>query len=274
MIVFPNCKINLGLRVIRKRNDGYHDLETFFYPLPFYDVLELVPSSQPAYSFTTSGLTIEGNTASNLCIKAYELIKKDFPSLPPVQIHLHKTIPTGAGLGGGSADAAFMLQLLNRKFNLGLSNEQLSGYALQTGSDSPFFLLNKPCFATSRGEVLTPVQLDLSAWQFILVKPAVSVRTGEAFSGIMPSVPGKSIRQIIEQPVETWKNELINDFEGPVFKQHPSIKEIREELYRQGAVYASLSGSGSTVYGLFSTDQRVEISFPSGYLVKRLSGQL
>lgn len=272
MIVFPNCKINLGLRVLRKRSDGYHDLETVFYPLPFTDILEIIPAHQAPLSFTTSGLSVTGSPGDNLCVKAYELVKKDFPALPAMQIHLHKAIPAGAGLGGGSADAAFMLQLLNKKAGLGLSQSQLLRYAAQLGSDCAFFILNTPCFATGRGEELAPISLDLSDWQFILVNPGIPVSTAQAFAGISPAVPATSIRDIIHQPVNTWKNELINDFETSVFRHYPAIASVKEELYRQGAVYASMSGSGSTVYGIFPKDAIVVTSFPEHYLVKHLPG--
>lgn len=253
MIVFPNCKINLGLNILRKREDGFHDLETVFYPIPFTDALELIPnsSSETGAEFVMTGLKIDGSATDNLCIKAYQLLKADFPQLPAVKIHLHKTIPTGAGLGGGSADAAFMLKLLNEKFKLNLSTPELLDYSLQLGSDCPFFILNKPCFATGRGEILEEIQLDLSAYQVALINPPIHINTGWAFSQINPSLPGKSVKEIISQSVSTWKNELKNDFEEAVFAAHPLIKNIKEDLYNQGAVYASLSGSGSTVFGIF-----------------------
>lgn len=272
MIVFPNCKINLGLRILRKREDGYHDLETVFYPLSFCDALELIPSPAAPFSFTISGLAIRGSTTDNLCMKAYELLKKDFPGLPAVQMHLHKAIPTGAGLGGGSADAAFLLQLLNKIFRLALSQQALLQYALQLGSDCPFFIINTPCRATSRGEELTPVALDLSAYRFVLVNPGIGISTALAFSGITPGVPEKPVSDIIRQPVVTWRDELINDFEKTVFQQYPAIQLIKEELYQQGAIYASLSGSGSTVYGIFPKDKAVSFSFPGHYFVKQLTG--
>ena len=186
MIVFPNCKINLGLNVLGKRPDGYHNIETVFYPLPFYDVLEVIQSSnnqQPVELFL-SGNKIEGKTENNLCVKAYHLLKKDFPQLPPVKIYLHKVIPAGAGLGGGSADGAFTLILLNDKFHLQLSQQQLLNYALQLGSDCPFFIINKPCFAQQRGEILEPIQLNLSAYKLIIINPGIHVNTGWAFTQV------------------------------------------------------------------------------------------
>jgi 4-diphosphocytidyl-2-C-methyl-D-erythritol kinase len=278
VILYPNCKINLGLRILRKRTDGFHDLETVFYPIPFYDVLEMVKmevhsKELPSVAFSTSGLSINGYSNDNLCIKAYELLQKDLPDLPPVQIHLHKTIPIGAGLGGGSADAAFALLLLNKKFHLQLSTTQLIGYALQLGSDCPFFIINQPCFATGRGETMERLNINLSTYKFILVNPGIHVPTAKAFAGIVPGLPAKSVKEIIQQPVHTWKDELINDFEKTIFSLHPEIGKIKKSLYDNGAIYASMSGSGSTVYGIFEKDAKIEIDFPLHYLVKELVGQ-
>lgn len=274
MVLFPNCKINLGLNIVRKRPDGYHDLETVFYPIAFPDALEVIRNDHPSgdISFSSTGFEIKGDSENNLCIKAYHLLKKDFSQLPPVKVHLHKCIPAGGGLGGGSADGAFMLRLLNQKFNLGLSKEALISYALQLGSDCPFFIINKPCFATGRGEALEQIELDLSAYKFILVNPNVHVSTAEAFSLLTPIPPLKSIKHIIHQPVETWKAELKNDFEAAVFEIHPEIKSIKEALYEQGAIYASMTGSGSTVYGIFRKGLTLAFNFSSDYFVKELVG--
>jgi 4-diphosphocytidyl-2-C-methyl-D-erythritol kinase len=255
LISFPNCKVNFGLNIIRKREDGYHNLETIFYPLAIKDVLEVVQQSGPSSTmieFRTSGLAIEGSEETNLCIKAYYLLKKDFPQLPPIKMHLHKVIPMGAGLGGGSADGAFTLLLANEKFQLNLSTEQLTNYALQLGSDCPFFIPNKPCFAEGRGELLQPIELDLFNYQFIIINPNIHISTAWAFSQITPKQPTKSAKEIITQPIETWRDELVNDFEEQVFQAHPEIKAIKENLYAQGAVYASMTGSGSTVFGIFN----------------------
>jgi len=267
MVVFPNCKINLGLNILRKREDGYHDLETVFYPIPLKDALEVVRGHLTVNSeqFTTSGLTIDGNTDNNLCIKAYHLLKKDFPSLPSIQMHLHKVIPMGAGLGGGSADGAFALKLLNDAFHLNLSNQQLIDYALQLGSDCPFFILNKPCFATSRGEVMEEIELDLSAHQFVIINPKIHIGTGWAFGNITPKIPNQSIKNIIQQPIDTWKDALINDFELPAIQHYPEIGDIKTELYNQGAIYSSMTGSGSTVYGIFEKGMQLKLSFPEHY---------
>lgn len=266
MIAFPNCKINLGLNITGKRNDGYHNLETVFYPIDFFDALEII-SSQSEHEFTVSGIPIEGDK-DNLCIKAYDLLKKDFPQLPVIKIHLHKAIPTGAGLGGGSSDAAFSLKILNEKFSLSLTNEQLKSYALQLGSDGPFFLYNKPCLATGRGEQLEPVNIDLSSYKILLVNPGIHINTSWAFSKIKITSPQKSIKEIITQPVEIWEHQLLNDFEKPVFENYPEIKKIKETLYNCGAIYASLSGSGSTVYGIFNKRDSTETEFPKNYFTR------
>ena len=272
MVVFPNCKINLGLRIIRKRNDGYHDLETIFYPIPMNDALEVIrtPATDTNVSFQSSGLTISGDTSNNLCVKAYQLLKKDFPQLGPVQMHLHKVIPMGAGLGGGSSDGAFALQLINDLFHLQLSKEQLIGYALQLGSDCPFFILNQPCFARGRGEKMEPVTLDLSGYHFAIVNPGIHINTGWAFSQLQLDKPKQlelpDLRTIIQQPVPGWKETLINDFEAPVCKAHPEIASVKQQLYDAGAVYASMTGSGSTVFGLFT--EKKELNFPEHYFWK------
>ena len=268
MIVFPNCKINLGLHILGKREDGFHNLETVFYPVPFKDALELIPSTNTDIEFTGTGLAVDGNAADNLCVKAYHLLKKDFREIPAVKIHLHKAIPLGAGLGGGSADAAFMLKLLNEKFKLNLSTDQLINYAQQLGSDCPFYIINKPCFATGRGEVLEEITVDLSAYKMVLINPGIHINTGWAFSNITPALPVKSIKEIIQQPISSWKHELKNDFETAVFTAHPAIKEIKEKLYSQGAIYAAMSGSGSTVFGFFNSTFDINPFKNKNYFIK------
>ena len=260
MLRFPNCKINIGLNILAKRPDGYHDIETLFYPVAIKDALEIViaNNSSTDVTFTASGLPISGETDSNLCIKAYQLLKKDFPALPAVKIHLHKIIPMGAGLGGGSADAACTLQLLNETFKLNLSLTQLLQYALLLGSDCPFFINNKPAVGTGRGEVLEPCFTDLSNYKIILVYPAIHVNTKETFEALKLDNFHKnrpSIKQLISQPVKDWKSLLKNDFEIPVFAKYPEIKNIKDLFYQYGAVYAAMSGSGSTVYGLFNKNE-------------------
>lgn len=270
MIVFPNCKINLGLNIISKRSDGFHNLETVFYPLQLQDSLEIISSESTGVSFASSGIAIPGSAEGNLCIKAYNLLKKDFPQLPGIKMHLHKNIPIGAGLGGGSADGAYTLLLLNQKFQLAISEEKLIAYALQLGSDCPFFIINKPCFATGRGEKLEALQVDLAAYQFVIVNPQIHINTGWAFSQLSPAKPAQSVNDIVRQPIQNWQTSLFNDFEQPVFKQYPEIAKIKETLYAQGAVYASMSGSGSTIYGIFPTSTRPQFNFPKHYLALNL----
>ena len=252
MICFPNCKINLGLQVVDKRPDGYHDIETVFYPVPFKDALEIIPSKETSLQIT--GLALP-NTTDNLCLKAYELIKKDFPDLPPIKIHLHKAIPAGAGLGGGSADGAFTLKLINDQFDLKINETQLLQYALLLGSDCPFFILNKPALAKGRGEILQEIKLpDLKDYSLVLINPGIHIDTGWAFNHLTIKSKSVNTENVIAQPIEQWKELLSNDFEIPVFESHPEIKKIKELLYNNGAVYASMSGSGSTVYGFFKNE--------------------
>lgn len=268
MISFPNCKVNLGLNIISKRADGYHDLETLFYPIAIKDVLEIIEANKT--ELTISGNEIDVPDEENICIKAYQLLKKKFPALPPVKTHLHKAIPSGAGLGGGSADGSFMLKLLTEKFKLSLSTKELIDFSLELGSDCPFFILNKPCVATGRGEILEEINLDLSAYKILIVNPGIHINTAWAFTQLSPDSATKSIREIIKQPIETWKAELKNDFETPVFNKYPEIKLIKETLYKDGAVYAAMTGSGSTAFGLFQKDVTPAVSFPQNYFVKEL----
>ncbi|MEO5592117.1 MAG: 4-(cytidine 5'-diphospho)-2-C-methyl-D-erythritol kinase [Chitinophagaceae bacterium] len=274
MLVFPNCKVNLGLQVLQKRSDGYHDIATVFYPVPLKDVLEIVPpENTQQLTINNYGLPVNGDTADNLCVKAWHLLKKDAPDLPFVQIHLLKNIPMGAGLGGGSADGAFMLQLLNNKFHLELKGQQLIQYALQLGSDCPFFVVNKPCYATGRGELMETIDLDLSGYQLVMVNPGIHVNTGWAFERLNISgalTKNMVVKEVIMQPVSEWKYQLLNDFEQPVFKEYPEIKYIKENLYTLGAEYASMSGSGSIVFGLFNKDINLTSGLPAHYTVIQL----
>lgn len=255
MITFPNAKINLGLNITEKRPDGYHNLETIFYPIPLEDALEACPRKEGlgSYSLSQSGLSIEGDVENNLVVKAYKLLDETY-HLPPVDIYLHKHIPSGAGLGGGSADAAFMLKLLNRMCSLNLTDDQLEAYAARLGADCAFFIRNQPTYAEGIGNIFSPVKLSLAGWQLLLVKPDIFVSTRDAFARIRPRRPERNLRDLISQPVESWKDYMINDFEESVFPQFPAIGDIKTELYRLGAVYASMSGSGSSVYGLFAPD--------------------
>lgn len=255
MITFPNAKINLGLNITEKRPDGYHNLETIFYPIPLEDALEACPRKEGpgCYSLSQSGLSIEGDAENNLVVKAYKLLDETY-HLPPVDIYLHKHIPSGAGLGGGSADAAFMLKLLNRMYRLNLTDDQLEAYAARLGADCAFFVRNQPTYAEGIGNIFSPVELSLAGWQLLLVKPNIFVSTRDAFARIRPRHPERNLRDLINQPVESWKDYMINDFEESVYPQFPAIGDIKTELYRLGAVYASMSGSGSSVYGLFAPD--------------------
>jgi 4-diphosphocytidyl-2-C-methyl-D-erythritol kinase len=252
--------------------DGFHDLETIFYPFAFQDALEIVQNSSSSadIEFTSSGLVIDSPSEQNSCVKAYQLIKKDFPGLPSIKMHLHKVIPSGAGLGGGSSDGAFTLTLLNKKFNLELTEKQLIVYALQLGSDCPFFIKNKSCYATGRGEKLQEIEFDLSNHKIVLANPGIHIQTAKAFSKIIPSGQKTSIKEIILKPIEEWKNFLKNDFEEIVFEEYPEIKMIKEKMYQQGAVYASMSGSGSSVYGLFEKNSQLQLDFPSHYFIKEV----
>lgn len=248
MILFPNAKINIGLNITERRPDGYHNLETIFYPLNIKDALEVVQSDR--LSFSSSGLDIPGRMEDNLCVKGYHMLKQDH-NLPPVSIHLHKQIPIGAGLGGGSSDAAFFIRLMNEEFKLGLSVDDMTEYARRLGADCAFFIGNKPVFAFERGDEFEPVKLDLSAYKIVLVMPPVHVSTGEAFRGIVPAQPKESLFDLIKLPIADWKKFIKNDFEISIFKNHAEIRGIKAALYEAGAIYASMSGSGASVFGIF-----------------------
>ncbi len=272
MITFPNCKINLGLNILNRRDDGFHNLETVFYPIPFNDVLEIVTSHKKT-EFTNTGIS-GGENADNLCMKAFYLVKSDFPELPEIKMHLHKTIPVGAGLGGGSADATFTLLLLNKKYGLNISNRQLLVYASQLGSDCPFFLVNAPCFATSTGDKMEKTELDLSSYKILLINPAIHISTKELFRQITPAIPEKSIRKIIKQPIDSWKYDLRNDFEPIIFSKYREIKELKEFLYSENAIYASMSGTGSTVFGIFEKSRKEDFAIGSKYFHKWIYPQV
>jgi len=252
MIAFPNAKINLGLNVVEKRPDNYHNIETVFIPVGLKDILEVVHhnESQEPYVMENTGLKVDAPASENICVKALELIRKDH-NIGPVKIHLHKVIPFGAGLGGGSSDGAEMLKLLNDLFELKLSNGQLKKYAVQLGADCPFFIDNKPVYASGIGEILSPVEMDLSGYYFVLIVPGVHVSTPQAYQYVKPARPEFPVKEVVCLPPEEWKEKLKNDFEASVFKQFPEIEKVKDYLYNEGAVYASMSGSGSSVYGLF-----------------------
>ncbi len=268
MVAFPNCKINIGLNIIGKRADGYHNLETIFYLVQIKDAIEIIESDiESDIIFTATGNIVDVKDEDNLCVKAYRLLKKDFPQIPSVKMHLHKNIPMGAGLGGGSADASAVLLLLNNKFNLNISQEKLIDYALQLGSDCPFFIINKPCFATGRGEILQEIKLDLSAYKIMLVNPNIHVNTGEAFSDLNQNnfSPFGQLQNKIKQDITTWKNIIKNDFEKSVLEKYPEIGKIKNTLYENDAIYSAMSGSGSTVFGIFKKETPINIKFPAHY---------
>lgn len=268
MIRFSNCKINIGLYITGKRPDGYHNLETVFYPLPLYDVIECIESSQTDIS--VAGQHIPGLPENNIVIKAWNLLKKDFPTLPPVHFYLLKNIPAGAGLGAGSANGAYTLLALNQKFSLGLTEQQLMHYALQLGSDCPFFILNQPSLAKGRGEVFTTSAVDLTGYQIMIVNPGIHISTPWAFSQITPAAPATHLESAITRPVAEWKELITNDFEAAVFEAHPEINAIKNGLYEAGAIFALMSGSGSSVYGLFEKHATVNYTAARHHFVKKM----
>lgn len=268
MITFPIAKINLGLNVVEKRADGYHNLQTVFYPVPIMDALEIQPMAEGFPSnadcdLKVTNIPIEGDEQKNLVVKAYQLLKVDFPNLPRLHTHLWKGIPTQAGMGGGSSDCAYMIRLLNDVFELKLSDEQMVEYAARLGADCAFFIYSKPCYAEGIGEKLEPIALDLSGWHIGVVRPDIPVPTKEAFSRIHPHYPARNCREVVMQPVETWRDVLTNDFEDSVFALHPELEAVKVKLYDMGATYAAMSGSGSALFGLFKeTPARLEEEFP------------
>jgi 4-diphosphocytidyl-2-C-methyl-D-erythritol kinase len=261
MVVFPKCKINLGLNVVEKRRDGFHNIETCFFPLAWTDVLEAIPADN--FSFQASGLSIPGEEKNNLCLQAFDLLKADF-DIQPVAVYLHKIIPMGAGLGGGSSDAARMLLLLNNLCALGLDTEALKAYATKLGSDCSFFLYERPMLGSGRGDTLENISCDLRGKFIVVVKPPVHVSTAEAYSGILPKRSAISVRDIIENyNLTEWRHYLKNDFEESVFQKFPEIGQIKKQLYEANAVYASMSGSGSAVFAIFNEPVDLKNSFPS-----------
>jgi len=260
MVVFPNAKINLGLNIIKKRSNGYHELETCFYPIMWQDILEIVESKKTNLSLSGAKIPEDGK---NIVVKAYQFLKEDF-NLPPVNIHLHKVIPIGAGLGGGSADAAFALSLLNTLFSLGLGNAQLKKYAVRLGADCPFFIENHPMLADGIGDKLKTIDISLKGMHILLVYPNEHISTNIAFSNILPKEPSLRIEQILEtKDISEWRHFLINDFEISIFKRYPAIQKIKQQLYQHGAIYASMSGSGSCIYGIFKHDP--QINYPKTF---------
>lgn len=253
MICFPQCKINIGLNIHSKREDGYHEISSVMYPLQWQDVLEIVPGER--FNFTHSGLDIPGEASTNLCVKAFNLLNAE-QKITPVHAHLRKNIPMGGGLGGGSANATAMLRLLDEYNELNLSDDQLRSYAAQLGSDCPFFVVSKPQFATGRGELLEPISVDLSGYYLLLVNDGTHVSTKEAYSSVVPRKPLFDLRETIKEPIERWQESIQNQFEESVFPHYPHLAKIKEELLESGATYASMSGSGATLYGIFKREPK------------------
>ena len=260
MINFPNAKINIGLNITEKRPDGFHNIETIFYPIGLSDILE-INISDDKINFDNTGLTVEDKRLeTNLCYKAYQILNNDF-SIDPINIHLHKIVPFGAGLGGGSSDASFTLKAINSIMNLALDDDTLIEYSEKIGSDCPFFIINKPSFASEKGNVLKPIDLSLKGYFLVIVYPGIHVNTAKAYSKISPKKPEISLSELIEQPVENWKKTIKNDFEDSVFNDHPEIEKIKSKLYKLGAIYSSMSGSGSAIFGIFNRKTDIKNNF-------------
>lgn len=254
MLRFPNAKINVGLNIVEKRLDGFHNIETIFYPIPLTDGLEIASSNdEKNYNFSSSGIPINIDDKDNIVCKAFELLSASY-NIPSTNIHLHKNIPFGAGLGGGSSDAAFMIKMLNEQYKLGLSFNEMEKLAGQLGSDCPFFIANKPVFAEGKGDIFSEALIDLSGYHILLIKPNIHISTPEAYSAVKPSRPEKSLKYFIQEPIENWKYLIFNDFENNIFPNHPELEKIKVDLYNMGAIYASMSGSGSSIFGIFKDE--------------------
>lgn len=259
MVTFPNAKINIGLDIISRREDGYHNIESVMVPVPWRDILEIVPSKGVSTTLTITGREVNCPMEKNLVIKAFRAMQSKY-QLPEVDIHLHKIIPDGAGLGGGSADAAFAILALNKLFNVGVSDDELAQIASTIGADCPFFIYNKPMLATGIGTEFSKVDLDLSGYKILIVKPQVSVPTAQAYAGVTPVQPNMPIRELINTPISEWQSTIKNDFEKSIFPIHPVVEQVKQQIIKMGAIYASMSGSGSAVYGLFESDKLAEES--------------
>ena len=271
MLIFPNCKINLGLSVQEKRNDGFHNIETVLFPVKINDVLEIIKSPDGLFSFEQSGIKIPGNPENNLVIKAYHLLRKEF-LLPYVHIHLHKNIPMGAGLGGGSADAAFAIRLLNNLFNLKLSVNKMEDIARQLGSDCAFFIQNKPVLASGKGDLFKQIDMDLSDYHIMIVKPNIHINTPEAYSWIKPANKEKPLIDIFNLPINRWKDNLCNDFEKEIFRRFHKIEFIKNKLYDLGAIYSAMSGSGAAVFGIFEKEADFKDEFSDCFIFQSSIG--
>ncbi len=269
MVTFPNAKINIGLNIVGKRVDGFHDLESCFYPVGWADALEIQPQADPnaVTTFRSSGIAIPGDSDTNLCIKAYELLARGFP-LPPVDIHLLKAVPIGAGLGGGSADAAFTIKALNQLFSLKISTQRQQDYARILGSDCAFFIQNEPKYCFGKGDQFEEIALRLTGCWIVLVNPGLHISTAEAYAGVVPERPTDDLRVLLQRPVAAWRDFVKNDFETHLFKNHAILPQIKQQLYTLGAQYASMSGSGSTLYGIFDREPELTNNFPDSTVWK------
>lgn len=266
MVSFPNAKINIGLNVLEKRADGYHNIESIFYPVKWCDAIEAIPEQgNGTINTSTFGIPIPGSSDSNLCVKAYHLLSIKY-KLPSLHLWLLKSIPMGAGLGGGSADAAFFINMLNDLFQLSLSAGELKIYASQIGSDCTFFIENRPALVTGTGNIINPISLDLNTYYIAIIYPQIHVDTKNAYSIITPHKRQNSLRDMIQAPIATWKETIVNDFEEPIFKANPELAELKKLVYQQGALYASMSGSGSAIYGIFNKKPHLE-GLPATYKI-------
>lgn len=264
MITFPNAKLNIGLYITEKREDGYHNLETIFIPIKIEDGLEIIENNSHQSEIFIQGLEINGNTKNNLVWKAFESLNNKYANkMRNIDIHLLKNIPMGAGMGGGSADGVFMLTLLNDYFNLKMSDEELITHAACLGSDCPFFIKNKPALGSGRGELLELIDLDLSNYSFQIICPNIHIPTNIAFSNVHPKKASFDLSKINSLSINDWKLFINNDFETPIFNMYPILSTIKEHLYNQGAIYSAMSGSGSTIYGLFPKGKKAVINIPN-----------
>jgi len=268
MILFPNAKVNIGLNILYKREDGFHELETLMYPIPLTDILTINKSANKInkINFTTTGLHIDGLPEDNLIYKAYKILDSKF-NLPALDIHLHKSIPFGAGLGGGSADCAFAISGINKLCQLNLPTNTMETIAAELGSDCPFFIQNQPAIAKGRGELLESFKLDLTKFTFVVIIPPIPINTKNAYRFVKPFVPDESLKMSLLSNLENWKNVVYNNFEDSVFPQYPEIQGIKKTLYENGAFYAALSGSGSAVFGIFQNKIMLKNLFPSTYFL-------
>lgn len=258
MVTFPNAKINIGLNIVGRRPDGYHDIVTLFYPVGWCDILEIVPGKGDATTLTTTGRAVDCPPEKNLVMKAVAALESVGLTLPPLDIYLHKVIPDGAGLGGGSADAAFTVRTINQLLSLGLSDDEMASIVAPIGADCPFFIYNRPMLATGTGTTLTPFDLSLAGRGIAIVKPEVNVPTREAYAGFTPRLPETELESLLKMPIAEWQGKVVNDFEPSIFANHPAIADIKRRLAERGAIYTAMSGSGSAVFGIFENDKLAE----------------